>query len=126
MTPLPNAALVSPLQPLKALVPMLVTLSGIVTPVTEVLPWKALLPIAVTARLLVALGIVTAPPEPVYPVMVIVPLLVVKVNWAWTVVSAHNTRSAERILAMGRVFIFMCFLAFRALSACGGGSRAQR
>jgi len=29
------------------------------------------------------LGIVTPPPGPVYPVMVIMPLLVVKVNWAW-------------------------------------------
>jgi len=63
---------------------MLVTLFGIVTDVTLPSDANAEFPILLTGRPLVMLGMVTAPPGPVYPVMVIAPLLVVKLNWAFT------------------------------------------
>ena len=76
---------------------MLTMLSGMLTLVRLVLLENEPSPIAVTARPLVVLGITTTPPGPVYPVMVIAPLLVVKVNWAWTTAgSIKSSSSASR------------------------------
>src|ERR1035437_4725073 len=95
VTLLPKATLVRPVQLEKALVPMLQTLSGIVTLVTADLLWNAPVPIALTGRPLVSLGMRTPTSEPVYPVIVMAPVLVVKVNWACTTAGSANSESND-------------------------------
>src|SRR5258708_748132 len=75
--------------------PMLVTLVPIMMLVTLVEKWNAKSSMRVIGRPFVRLGMVTAPPGPVYPVIVIMPLLVMKVNWAFT--TAGRATSSGRI-----------------------------
>ena len=61
--PSENSMVFSPVQSLKAKSPITVTLAGIVTPVSVVQFWNAEIPISVTPS-----GITTSPPSPKYAV----------------------------------------------------------
>ena len=67
-------------QELNAYSPRFVTLSGIVTPVTVLIPENACAPIPVTGRPVIVEGISTVPAGPMYPVIVMLPALVTKLK----------------------------------------------
>ena len=109
---------------------MLVTLFGIVTPARLVQVSKAWLPMLVTSRPLVVLGMITSLPRPVYAIIVIVPLLVVKLNWASTLVGNVRRSSNARIIHKAEKeqggFVFMAVLVLKYLRQFVGAKSIQK
>src|ERR1017187_2258145 len=93
---------------------MLVTLSGITTLVSVPDTQNAFVPMLVTGKPLVLAGM-TSVPEPVNPVRVITPLLVVKLNWAFTASGRASSSAPSRPIwsQWHLVFMIRFLLTFR-------------
>src|ERR1017187_617505 len=86
---------------------MFVTLSGITTLVSVPDTQNAFVPMLVTGKPLVLAGM-TSVPEPVNPVRVITPLLVVKLNWAFTASGRASSSAPSRPIWSQWHLVFFC------------------